>query len=128
MTPDQEAAVRLALELGSDAAAERLGLSHSAVSTLRLKARRELWFQQIQAAALTLSKKLDSPTRAAKALKILPAVVSKWRAAAGFKGGAGVYGGDKPKDECVECGDSLPEPGLCSDECRRDYIEAEGRA
>lgn len=128
MTPDQEAAVRLALEIGNDVAADKLGMSHNQISTLRQKARVLPWYRKIHNAALALSKQLGGPTAAGKALKILPAAVSKWRADAGLKGGPGIPNRDKPKAECVECGATLPEAGLCSDECRRDFIEAEGRA
>lgn len=124
---EKESAVRLALQIGSDAASARLGLSHSQMDTLRQRARTQKWYQQIHNAALTLSKQIG-PTLAARALGIMPHAVSKWRADAGLKGGPGVFNRDKIKAECVECGASMAEAGLCSDECRRDYIEAEGRA
>jgi len=128
MTPSQEAAVRLALAIGSDCAARKLGLSHSQIAGLRQKAQSEPWYRKIRNAALTLSRQLGSPTLAANALGILPHAVSKWRADAGLKGGSGSYSRDKIKAECVECGATMKEAGLCSDECRRDFIEAEGRA
>ena len=124
---EKESAVRLALQIGSDAASAKLGLSHNQMDTLRQHARKQPWHKQIHNAALTLSKQIG-PTLAARALVIMPAAVSKWRADAGLKGGAGIYNRDKIKAECVECGEPMAEAGLCSDECRRDYIEAEGRA
>jgi len=127
MTADQEAAVRLALAIGSDAAARQFGLSHSQIATLRQKAQGEVWYRKIHTAALVLSKQIG-PTLAANALGIVIGSVSRWRADAGLKGGSGVYNRDKLKPECVECGATMEEAGLCSDECRADYIEAEGRA
>lgn len=85
--------------------------------------------RKIQGASLALSK-LIGPRKAAAALRVTPGAMRAWRSEAGLVGAAesGMYAGDRIKAECVECGATMPEAGLCSDECRRDYIEAEGRA
>lgn len=129
VTPDQEAAARLALEIGSEAAAAKLGLSPSQIGTLRQRARTQPWHRQIREAALALSKQIG-PRQAARALKLQAGTMRQWRREGGLCGAAesGMYARDKCKAECVECGKSMSEAGLCSDECRRDFIEAEGRA
>jgi hypothetical protein len=126
---DKDGAVRLAIEMGSDAAADHLGISRDQMRSLRKKARTEQWYRKIERASLALSKEIG-PRKAAAALRVTPGAMRAWRSEAGLVGAAesGMYAGDRIKAECVECGASMPEAGLCSDECRRDYIEAEGRA